>query len=221
MTDETITKICIKCNQAKPATEFGKRRASPDGLQFRCRECRKEQYQDYYGRNRDKELARAARNREENPEICAARIRNWQARNKLRVEANNKAWRAANPEKSSAFNKKWKDKNKEHLKAYKQAYVAANPDANRTWNSRRRARKLAAGGTHTAADIKWLHEKQKGKCACCSRSLNGGYHADHIMPLAKGGTNDRRNIQLLCPPCNQEKHAKDPIDFMRSRGFLL
>lgn len=40
-------------------------------------------------------------------------------------------------------------------------------------------------------------------------------------PLARGGTNQRTNLQLLCPPCNLSKSAKDPIDFMQSRGFLL
>jgi hypothetical protein len=29
------------------------------------------------------------------------------------------------------------------------------------------------------------------------------------------------NVQLLCPPCNLKKHAKDPIQFMQERGFLL
>lgn len=29
------------------------------------------------------------------------------------------------------------------------------------------------------------------------------------------------NLQLLCPTCNQQKNAHDPIDFMQSRGFLL
>jgi hypothetical protein len=29
------------------------------------------------------------------------------------------------------------------------------------------------------------------------------------------------NVQLLCATCNLNKNAKDPIDFMQSRGFLL
>jgi len=47
--------------------------------------------------------------------------------------------------------------------------------------------------------------------------VNYSYHYDVIA----GGANDRANLQLLCGSCNKSKHAKDPIDFMQSRGFLL
>ncbi|WP_161490056.1 HNH endonuclease signature motif containing protein [Erythrobacter litoralis] len=36
-----------------------------------------------------------------------------------------------------------------------------------------------------------------------------GTHADHIIPLAKGGTSDRDNYQLLCRPCHGLKSLKD------------
>jgi 5-methylcytosine-specific restriction endonuclease McrA len=46
-------------------------------------------------------------------------------------------------------------------------------------------------------------------CACgCGRSILGGYHIDHIVPIAKGGTSERRNLQLLAPICNLRKGAK-------------
>ncbi|MBU9359553.1 HNH endonuclease [Burkholderia multivorans] len=44
---------------------------------------------------------------------------------------------------------------------------------------------------------------------------------DDIEPLARGGSNDIANIQLLCRTCNLSKHARDPVEFMQSRGFLL
>jgi 5-methylcytosine-specific restriction protein A len=36
-----------------------------------------------------------------------------------------------------------------------------------------------------------------------------GTHADHIVPLAKGGTSERENYQLLCAPCHGRKSLKD------------
>lgn len=36
-----------------------------------------------------------------------------------------------------------------------------------------------------------------------------GEVADHIRPLAKGGTGDRSNYQWLCRPCAAAKDAKD------------
>ena len=63
---------------------------------------------------------------------------------------------------------------------------------------------------------------QKNKCAYCRVSLKSRvYHIDHITALSRGGTNLRSNLQLLCQPCNQSKHAKDPIVFAQQLGMLL
>jgi hypothetical protein len=41
-------------------------------------------------------------------------------------------------------------------------------------------------------------------CAVCGHAGND-LQLDHIIPVAKGGTNDLGNLQLLCPPCNLAK----------------
>jgi 5-methylcytosine-specific restriction protein A len=51
-------------------------------------------------------------------------------------------------------------------------------------------------------------------CQECSkrddvRRFTLGTHADHIVPLAKGGTGDRSNYQLLCGPCHAAKSIHD------------
>ena len=46
-----------------------------------------------------------------------------------------------------------------------------------------------------------------GECVECSSSENLEF--DHIIPVAKGGSNTYRNLQLLCEPCNWYK--KDNI----------
>lgn len=65
---------------------------------------------------------------------------------------------------------------------------------------------------------------QGGRCAspaCRKKFGKGGFHRDHIKPVALGGSDNRRNIQLLCPPCNLAKGALDPIDFVQSLGLLI
>lgn len=32
---------------------------------------------------------------------------------------------------------------------------------------------------------------------------------DHIVPLARGGTHDRENLQALCKPCHSSKTARE------------
>jgi len=44
-------------------------------------------------------------------------------------------------------------------------------------------------------------------CAYCKIQTPFG-HVDHIKPISRGGTDDRRNLQYLCPKCNQSKANK-------------
>jgi 5-methylcytosine-specific restriction protein A len=48
-------------------------------------------------------------------------------------------------------------------------------------------------------------------CEECTRQgkTTAGEIADHIKPLAQGGTGDRSNYQLLCRACDLAKQAKD------------
>lgn len=85
----------------------------------------------------------------------------------------------------------------------------------------RRARKIAAGGTFTAAQIESLYRAQRGRCACCSERLHERFHRDHRTALSNGGTNDITNIELLCGPCNLRKSAKDEIAWANENGRLL
>lgn len=89
---------------------------------------------------------------------------------------------------------------------------------------RKQARKRGVCGRHTAADIKSIFKAQRGRCAYfrnCGNRLGDDYHVDHIHPIALGGTNDRSNIQLACPTCNQLKSAQHPVDFAQSIGLLI
>lgn len=57
-------------------------------------------------------------------------------------------------------------------------------------------------------------DRDGGVCQHCGVTCNGGdWHADHIIPLSKLGTNDLANLQVLCSRCNQQKgnssHFKD------------
>jgi len=75
---------------------------------------------------------------------------------------------------------------------------------------RRRERERAAPGTHTTDDIQRQINRQKGRCYWCSCNLGSNYHIDHVIPLAKGGTNSPDNLVCACPTCNTSKGARMP-----------
>jgi 5-methylcytosine-specific restriction endonuclease McrA len=111
--------------------------------------------------------------------------------------------------------------NASRIKVVQRLYRSSNPIAMRVKQAKRRATKRAAGGAHGAADIRALFKMQRGACAVCHVKLPDDFHVDHIVPLSLGGSNGKRNLQLLCPCCNLSKGANDPIQFMQSLGRLL
>ena len=64
----------------------------------------------------------------------------------------------------------------------------------------------------TADMIREVTEASEGTCPYCGEAFTGG-HIDHIMPVSKGGTNDRENLVYCCAPCNLSKHAKTPEEW--------
>jgi 5-methylcytosine-specific restriction endonuclease McrA len=128
---------------------------------------------------------------------------------------------AADPERAAEWTRAYRAKNLEKRRATFKAWAQANKEVVAAHSRNRRARMSAAEGSHTAAEIKALFEKQKGRCAICRVSVASGYHADHIQPLHLGGSNYIQNIQILCPTCNNRKWAKDPDRFARELGRLL
>lgn len=61
--------------------------------------------------------------------------------------------------------------------------------------------------------IRVVQERDRGHCAECGRNLGNepqrAPHVDHIIPLARGGTNDLVNLQLLCQDCNLRKGVSE------------
>ena len=160
----------------------------------------------WYAANSDKAKADSKAYRESNPDI---------------VKASQKAWRLANPERDRERKAEYYIANKDRVNAYSASWVAANPEAKRIHNQNDRAKRRSGSGILSKGLAGKLFKLQRGKCACCGLPLGDNYHLDHITPLSRGGSNEDSNIQLLTQRCNNQKHGKDPIDFMQSRGFLL
>lgn len=219
------SKICTKCGADKPFSEYRKSGVK-DKLMGACKICCRVADKAKYAANPAKERARCEAWRQANMEKVRARQLARRESNAEKINAQSAAWYAINkhrldPAKRRAASLKWFRANKEKANAISAAWLAANPDTSRIRNQNRRARKLASSGKLSKGLDQKLFKLQKGKCACCKRPLGDNYHLDHIMPLALGGAHVDSNIQLLRQRCNNEKHAKHPVDFMQERGFLL
>ena len=175
-------------------------------MQKFCKKCQAETERSARGDCRLCANARAADSRAANPEKIVAASAAWYAANRERKKRDVTAWNAANPERKEENDATW---------------AKANPEKKRIYTQNRRARKLENRGHLSPNIAEKLFKLQRGKCLCCGQPLGDNYHLDHNMPLALGGANEDWNMQLLRQRCNNQKHAKHPIDFMRQKGFLL
>ena len=82
---------------------------------------------------------------------------------------------------------------------------------------RRRSRATESTGqptprSHIPAGVEWrVIKKAKGRCKDCGCTAEDGFkmHIDHIVPLAKGGTNNFDNLCVRCERHNLGKGTKD------------
>lgn len=214
-------KTCAQCGEAKRFTkEFYKTRSRAKwGLATECRTCAsKMEVARVHGSEHAKELKR-----ENNRKHAVKRKKSaakWQKENREKRRAYVSAWRQRNLEHHNRTSHEYYMARKDEICQRHAEWRANNKEAMAAYTRNYKARKLGATGTHSKADVLALFEVQRGKCAACSCKLKR-YDVDHIEPLSKGGANDRKNLQLLCPTCNRRKAARHPVDFMRLMGKLL
>jgi len=134
----------------------------------------------------------------------------YYAKNKEKFSKNFKIWAKENPEIVRYHGYKYFQNHKVQVRKRHKKYRQLHIHKITYWNSSRRARKFQNGGSHTLQQ--WLHILQKTYGYCPKCKLYFGCKKltkDHIKPLSKGGTDDIKNIQVLCQKCNSSKKNKE------------
>ncbi|MBR8124734.1 HNH endonuclease [Burkholderia multivorans] len=211
-------KTCKRCGIEKDESLFRREKRNKDGLDGTCRACTNARSVAWNEQNREKRKAHYEKNRTRLlEEKSAYYIKNSESIKRKRV-----AHRLENAERLREYQRHYSSENSEQIVERVRLWRSMNPGRKLVHNQNRRARKKRNGGELSADIVNRLMSLQRGKCACCHCQLNeSGRHLDHIMPLILGGENSDRNVQLLCPTCNTQKHASHPVDFMRRKGFLV
>ena len=81
-----------------------------------------------------------------------------------------------------------------------------NPARKAVWDSVRKLREAdQSDGSVTRLSIARMKRGAR-LCAYCGCTLHRK-QTDHMIPLALGGEHSLRNIVIVCPDCNQRKHA--------------
>ena len=184
-----------------PATPeyFDRNKNGRYGLHSKCKACRSEYSRIW---------------REENPERHAENARNWQREHPEMAREKSRRYRERHPDLIYDSLAQYRESHREYFRDYMRAYRSARPDYVYRCRSIRRARKVNAEGRHTLSDVKRQYTVQEGRCWWCGCELNGVYHADHIIPLSRGGSDSPENIVVACQSCNLSKNDKLPYEWI-------
>lgn len=181
-------KTCKKCNQQKEDCEFRPQRHT-------CRECERKYTRSYYAANYDHCIDYARKRHTERRAI----EREYQGE-----------YRKLNRDKVLRYNRQYDREHRDARREYMGAFREAHRDLMRLYESKRRAK--LNGGELTEAEWLEVVGQYGGACLRCGSQSN--ITIDHIIPISRGGTHTKDNVQPLCKKCNSSKHD-NTIDFRK------
>lgn len=217
MTPNSKITLTNKCGTYTGWHAHNKSKERPCDL---CRKARNEYLAIWREKNKNRLKEKQARYYLDNKKHLREQGRNYYQAHKQESYNQNKAWRKANPEKMAEYRKKWIEANPEKNRETKAAWSKRNPESKRLIEHRRRARMYAVENEkYTEAQVL---EAYGTDCHICSKPIDleaprrtnqagweNGLHLDHLVSIAKGGSNTLENIRPAHGLCNTKKGARE------------
>jgi 5-methylcytosine-specific restriction endonuclease McrA len=230
-------KICQKCGLWQPIKTFDVAKSCQDGRRPNCRPCerpagsRTETQRKWREENRDHIRAYKRKCYHSNPEKTKEAAQRVYSRHRDKILARSRQWAIDNPERYKQRLKEYGQKHQNELREKRVIWVEKkkaelgeawyenirerarlwrknNPEKRRAIHANANARrKRQSEGTWTAEEFAAVCDHYGNVCLCCGKAKK--LHADHVIPLIKGGRNDIGNLQPLCHSCNSRKNVKD------------
>jgi 5-methylcytosine-specific restriction endonuclease McrA len=183
---------CTLCQETKPLIDFVKVKARIDSHGFRCKQClnaqQKKAVQAYKAKNGDKVRSVQREAYWENVEQSRQKNRDKYRNDVVGCRQRTSAYAARNPLKRREWGRIWASLNRERLQA-------------KTNYRRRLTQKLSELDKFVLSEAAQLS-------ALRTECLQFSWQIDHIVPIAKGGTNAFDNIQVVPAKWNASKGAR-------------
>lgn len=201
-------KVCSKCGEWKPLSEYHKDKTAKDGKRSSCGDCVKVKNAKWRAENPDKSKAAAENYRANNPEKSRESAKRTRDKRGSEITAEyNKKWKEENPE----YFIEYRSANKEKRREYNKEWHRANPEKSKAKQKRNHQNNRTSPGARLAVNIKSSMWKVLKKGAKRGRrtfdllgySINdlrshleslfgdgmtwenyGDWHVDHKIPIA-------------------------------------
>lgn len=146
----------------------------------------------------------------------------WYYANKERSIATTRAWHASHDAEWRETKRQWGLRNRDRKREALRAFYRRNPLAATVYSNRRRLAKLtnSRGNGPTDRDLARLIWRFDGACAYCG-VVPEKLHIDHVVPLARGGSNDIGNLLPACPDCNLSKNCMLLTEWRKRTRYRL
>lgn len=208
-------KHCSKCGQLKPLDQYRVNKAAKDGRQSACKQCQKQHYINNKQAYRDKSeqwridnpskyKAATKAYYDANAEIIRQRAKEWHHQNKTYASKKAKERYAANPEYWRQKSRDWIAANREYKRARDSQYAKEHPEVYKASAARRKAR-IRQNGIY-AISQKEMRKLYASPCLYCGSTQR--IEADHVIPIARGGTHSIGNLVPACKSCNASKRQR-------------
>lgn len=226
-------KACTKCSESKPLEDFSRDATRTDGRFPWCRTCKSSAAKAAYAQNPEPTKERAARHRQQRPEM----MRQWREANGDRIKAYSARWYAENREAERERYARFMAENPDYKREYRRRKIdryreiakrrrstprgkidgAMSRGINRSLKGMKSGRSWEALVGYTVADL--MAHLEKLFLPGMTFENHGDWHIDHVTPLsafnyqAAEHFDFRRawalsNLQPLWAEDNLKKHAK-------------
>lgn len=192
---------CTKCGEIKSLDSFYSQSDCPNGKRPECKICANKRINE---------------NHKSVPLLKKLWSKISYERNKQKTRLTAKLYRENHKEEISIRRKAYNETHKEQIKQKARAAYLKDPSKAMERLRKRKARIKGGGGVFTEKDWKEVLERYGYTCLKCGSTEN--IVRDHVIPIAKGGRNDKFNIQPLCHHCNSVKSAKTE-DYRFDKGI--
>ena len=201
---EGSSRLCYKCNRAKPCSEFNLAGGKTKGLRRICKSCESAHRRSRRLANPEKARADGRARYHKRKPAARAHAKEWYAK-----------WRKEKPlrlaEKSREYRVRNPDKSRQRVENYRRTH----PEIIRAIHARRRARaRNAPGWKYTSAQhLIWRWAMWGNCCWICGNPANA---TDHVIALAAGGAHWPANLRPICSRCNSRKREFPYTKFLKS-----
>lgn len=195
----TVNGCCVTCGGIRTSAHA---KANRERNNTRQREKYKVSGPKTYERMKRRFLSFSPEEQQRHKDLRKVYRKKHYAENRAEYIERARLWKLANPEKRNANAKRYNER---------------HPETRRGIDHRRRAKKLGVSQGDDAAILRfmrWLKTAKTVRCYWCSTvAPKKERHADHIIPLSKGGAHSAANLCAACATCNRSKSAKLPEVF--------